>query len=426
ANKFIRGVCELPKIKCGECPNQAFIPVDDQVVLDHLQGRHVIGVYPLLEDETCWFLAVDFDKASWQGDVRAFFETCRSLGVPCAVERSRSGNGAHVWFFFGSPVTASIARRMGCYLVTETMARRHELGMESYDRFFPNQDTMPRGGFGNLIALPLQYEPRKHGNTVFLDDRFEPYSDQWAYLASVERIDRTRVEDIGREAERQGKVIGVRVAEPFDEAQSTPWARPPSRRPQVAQISGPLPAEIRAVLSQRLFVEKGELASPLLDRIKRLAAFQNPEFYKKQSMRLSTALTPRVISCAEEFPQHIALPRGCAADLEHLMGEHGVGLAIDDQRDEGHPLDLRFRGELTRLQQQAARALLAHDIGVFVAPPGVGKTVLGTYLIAERLRSTLVLVHRQPLLDQWKAQLSIFLGLEEKDIGQIGAGKRKP
>ena len=180
-NKFVRGVCELPKVKCGECPNQAFIPFDDAAVALHLTGRHVMGVYPLLEDDTCWFLAADFDESTWTEDVSAFVETCRRVSLPAAVERSRSGNGAHVWFFFSSPVQASSARKMGCYLITETMARRHQLSMDSYDRLFPSQDTMPRGGFGNLIALPLQHEPRQQGNSVFLDDQLKPYPDdqQW-------------------------------------------------------------------------------------------------------------------------------------------------------------------------------------------------------------------------------------------------------
>jgi hypothetical protein len=144
---------------------------DDSAVIGHLTGRHVMGVYPLLADETCWFLAVDFDKSTWIDDVRAFVETCRQVGIPAAVERSRSGNGAHAWFFFSSPVSAAAARKMGCYLITETMSRRHELSMESYDRLFPSQDTLPRGGFGNLIALPLQHGPRALGNSVFLDDQ---------------------------------------------------------------------------------------------------------------------------------------------------------------------------------------------------------------------------------------------------------------
>jgi hypothetical protein len=155
--------------KCSDCPNQDFVPVSDQLLIEHLQGRHVMGVYPLLEEETCWFLAVDFDKGGWKDDVTAFAETCRSIGVSVSIERSRSGNGGHAWIFFAAPVSANVARRMGCYLITETMSRRHELSMTSYDRLFPNQDTMPRGGFGNLIALPLQYEALQQGNSVFID-----------------------------------------------------------------------------------------------------------------------------------------------------------------------------------------------------------------------------------------------------------------
>jgi len=424
-NKFVRGVCELPKVKCGDCPNQAFIPFDTDAIVGHLTGRHVMGVYPLLADETCWFLAVDFDKSAWIEDVGAFVETCRRVGVPAAVERSRSGNGAHVWFFFSSPVPAAAARKMGCYLITETMSRRHELSMESYDRLFPSQDTMPRGGFGNLIALPLQHGPRALGNSVFLDDRLRPYPDdqQWSYLASLPRIDVTTVKMIAREATDRGSVTGIQIAT-FDEEDAAPWSRPPSRKRSPAVITEPLPRVVHAVLAQKLFINKEGLPSPLVNQIKRLAAFQNPEFYKKQSMRLSTATTPRVIACAEDSPQFVGLPRGCQSEFEALMRNHGVTVDIEDQRVGGERLPLQFQGTLTSVQQAAADAMCAHDTGVLVAPPGVGKTVVGTYLIAARGCSTLVLVHRQPLLDQWLAQLSLFLGLEPKQIGQIGAGKR--
>ena len=214
-NKFVKGVCDLPKVKCGECSNQAFIPVDAAAVVGHLSGRHVMGVYPLLDDETCWFLAINFDKSTWTEDVSALVETCRRVGLPASVERSRSGNGAHVWFFFSSPVQANIARKVGCTLITETMSRRHQLSMDSYDRLFPSQDSMPRrspwGGFGNLIALPLQHEPRQQGNSVFLDHRLQPRPDdqQWAYLASVTRIDPGTVDLIAREATRQGPLCTV-------------------------------------------------------------------------------------------------------------------------------------------------------------------------------------------------------------------------
>ena len=424
ANKFVRGVCELPRVKCGECPNQAFLPFDDQAILDHLQGRHVMGVYALLREETCWFLAADFDGTGWKDDVTAFTETCQSIGVPVALERSRSGDGAHAWFFFTAPVAASAARKMGCFLITETMARRHQLSMESYDRLFPNQDTMPRKGFGNLIALPLQHDARKLGNTVFLDTEFKPHADQWEYLASVPRIEPLTVEAIAGEASRRGQVIGVRVAETPPDEEGAPWTRSPSRTPRHMPVPGPLPKEVHAVLAQRLYVSTENIPSPLLNQLKRLAAFQNPEFYKKQAMRLSTSLTPRVITCAEDFPEHIALPRGCRDDVEELLQSYGVTTVVDDQRLDGERIEKRFQGELTPIQEAAAHALLQHDNGVFVAPPGIGKTVLGTYLVSQRCRTTLVLVHRRPLLDQWVTQLSLFLGIGEKEIGRIGGGKR--
>ncbi len=425
ANEWVRGVCEKPRVKCGECPNQAFLPLADQVILDHLQGRHVIGVYPLLPDETCWFLAADFDKTSWTEDATAFMETCRAIGVPTAVERSRSGNGAHVWFFFSAPVAAAAARKMGCSLITETMTRRYQLSMESYDRLFPNQDTLPRGGFGNLIALPLQHGPRQMGNTVFLDEHLAPHADQWRFLAEHPRVEPATVESIAREATRKGLVMGVRLSDTEDADISTPWTRPPSGRPH-ARFSAPLPPEVNAVLAQRLFVAKAGLAAAHLNHIKRLAAFQNPEFYKKQNLRLSTALTPRVVACAEELSEYVALPRGCRSELEQTLRDHGSALLVEDQRCAGTPLHVTFEGQLTPIQKKAARALLREDIGVLVAPPGVGKTVIGTYLIAARARNALVLVHRQPLLDQWVAQLSMFLGLTSKAIGQIGAGKHAP
>lgn len=427
SNKWQPGLCLLRTGgKCSDCLNQAFVSVSDQVIADHLQGHHVIGVYPLLEDETCWFLAVDFDKGSWKDDVVAFAETCRSVGIPVAVERSRSGNGAHAWFFFSAPVSANVARRMGCYLITETMGHRHELSMESYDRLFPNQDTMPRGGFGNLIALPLQQEPRRQGNTVFIDDHVEPFADQWAYLASLQRTDPTTAEAIARDATRTGQVIGVRFSESFEQEDVVPWERMPSGAISPKLSLGPLPAVVNAVLAQRLYIEKVGLPSPLLNQLKRLAAFQNPEFYKKQRMRLSTAMTPRVITCAEELAQYISLPRGCTPGAEQLFGEHRIALRVKDQRQTGSRLEFTFNGELTAIQKEAARVLLANDTGVFVAPPGIGKTVLGTYLLAQRACSTLILVHRKPLLEQWMAQLAIFLGMDEKAIGQIGGGQRKP
>jgi len=423
-NEWNRPLCQKPRVRCGECPHQSWDPVSARVLQDHLQGQNVVGVYPLLRDERCHLLAIDFDKGSWTDDVLAFAETCRSVGLPATVERSRSGNGAHAWFFFEEPVLAAVARKVGCYLLTETMARRPGLGMESYDRLFPNQDTMPRGGFGNLIALPLQFEPRKVGNTVFLDDSLRAHPDQWAFLASVPRIPAMSADLVAREAQRQGRVLGVRF--PMVEEEVAPWARPPSGRAPRTTPQEAAPASVYCVRGNRFYVDRVGLPAALVTDLRRLAAFQNPDFYKMQAMRLSTKGTPRVVTCALEKNSFLSLPRGCDRDAIALLGEWGSKAALSDERVGGLHVPFRFQGELLDVQRRAAAGVLPHDIGVVVAPPGTGKTVLAAHLIAERAVSTLVLVHRKPLLDQWVTQLSEFLGIPKKEIGVIGAGKRRP
>jgi hypothetical protein len=417
----VRGVCEKPKIKCAECPQRAFLSVTDEVVRWHLSGRDelgryfVMGVYPMLLDETCLFLAVDFDKDNWQADVGAFVETCRELDVPVALERSRSGNGAHVWFFFAEAVSASVARKLGSHILTETMERRPDLGLDSYDRLFPNQDTLPKGGFGNLIALPLQKTPRERGNSVFLDGQLNPHPDQWACLPSIQRISRARVEALAREAETRGRVVGVRMAL-TDDDDDAPWTAPPSRRRKEPPIAGPLPESIEMVLADQLYVSKENLPPALRNRLVRLAAFQNPEFYRAQAMRLPTYDKSRIIHCAEDHAKHIGLPRGCLEDVSDLLDSLKIKLILRDERCTGTPLKVSFCGELRPEQHAAAEAMLRHDIGVLSATTAFGKTVLAAWLIARRGVNTLVLVHRQQLLEQWVERLWAFLGLPAKEI----------
>ncbi len=277
------------------------IPLTDAAIHAHLAGKQTLGVYPLLLDETCWFLAVDFDKKTWMEDSAAFLATCRELKVPAALERSRSGKGAHIWIFFERPVPAGLARRIGSLVLTRTMERRHQLGLDSYDRFFPNQDTMPKGGFGNLIALPLQKVPRESGFTEFLDDEMRPYADQWSFLASIRRMTRAAAERLISEALQHGDLIGVRIASVDDDDQPDPWTLPPSRKQPDKPIKGPLPATVEVVRSNLVFIEKKGLPPEMLNRLLRIAAFQNPEFYKAQAMRLSTFDKPRVIACGESW-----------------------------------------------------------------------------------------------------------------------------
>ena len=306
AHEWVRGICRKPKIRCADCAHRKFVPVTDEVIYAHLSGHEgarpsagpaiddrrnwpiarpfVAGIYPLLEDETCFFLAVDFDKSGWQADASAFMQACRRLLLPAALERSRSGQGGHVWLFFDAALPAATARRLGSHLLTEAMESRPDIGLDSYDRLFPNQDTMPRGGFGNLIALPLQKEAREQGNSVFVDDEFAPWPDQWAFLSRVGRIGRAQAEAIVRDAEQRGRVLGVRLAMQ-DEGEDEPWTLPASRRRREPPLAGELPPTLELVLADQIYVFKEGLHPGLRNRLLRLAAFQNPEFYRAQAMR---------------------------------------------------------------------------------------------------------------------------------------------
>jgi superfamily II DNA or RNA helicase len=420
ANEWQRGVCEKPRIRCGACPNQAFVPADAQAVLAHLRGRQVIGIYPLLADETCWLLAIDLDGAAWSADVAALREACDALGITPVVERSRSGAGAHIWFFFAAPVPADRARALGTLLLTRAMARCPTMRMDSYDRLFHSQANMTAGGFGNLIALPLQHAARQSGNTVFLDEQLEAYEDQWAFLAQVKRI---TLEHLGELVTDVDGAAVVGVAEPPSE-ERRPWRAPKPLSSRLADVE--LPATVNVTLAQGLYVERAALPAPLLDAARRLAAFANPVFGERQAMRLSTALTPRVIACFEDLPEHLVLPRGCADGLGSLLEELGIELVLSDERTDGVPVELSFTGSLSEPQSSAVGDVLRHDIGVLCAPPGAGKTVMGASLVAARGRSTLVLVHRKQLVEQWVAQLGECLALEPGTIGTIGGGRRTP
>ena len=424
ANEWMPRVCGKPTVKCGACANQAFLAITDEVIEGHLRGRHTIGIYPLLPNNTCWFLAADFDKQTWRRDAEAFLATCHSRQIPAALERSRSGNGGHVWIFFAAPAPAALARRLGAHLLTETMERNPDIGFQSYDRFFPSQDTMPTGGFGNLIALPLQHGPRKIANSVFLDAAFEPYPDQWAFLSSLQRLSLAQLTVITDEAGKHGRIIGLRL--PVDDDDKEPWTAPPSRRRPLPTITDPLPERIHAVLSDQIYIARDGLPPSLVNRLIRLEAFQNPAFYAAQAMRRSTFNIPRIIACAELLSHHIVLPRGCREELVQLLGGLGVDLHLRDERNAGRALQTTFLGRLTPEQEAAAEALLAEEVGVLAATTAFGKTVVAASTIAARKTNTLVLVHRRQLMEQWTARLRAFLDLPESAIGRIGGGKRKP
>jgi superfamily II DNA or RNA helicase len=386
-----------------------YLPLTTNVVQEHLSGEKTIGVYPLLKDDTCWFLACDFDGADWVEDAIGYLAASARHGVPTYIERSRSGNGGHVWIFFSQPVPAISARRLGLSLLRETMESRGELELNSYDRFFPNQDYLPKGGFGNLIALPLQKKCRVLGNTEFLDPvTLRSWPDQWAFLSRVQRLSPGQLDGLLE------KIPTVTVG--LGSVRS-------SRKP--LHLGAPPPSSIACTIGAVLSIEKAGIPPFLLSEIKHLASLHNPVFYERQKLRLSTYRTPRFIKCYDQDATHLHLPRGVLEELTTGVQAVGSKLTIKDIRSVPDKIPLAFRGELNSLQKEAIAATVAYDQGVLVAPPGSGKTVMGCYIAAARKLPTLILVHRKTLLEQWRVQLINLLGLSAKEIGQIGGGKVK-
>ena len=390
-NEWKSGVCRKPAVKCFDCLHKAYDVLNEKVIEDHLRGNIIIGIYPLGSDETCHFLAMDFDDDGWQKDIAALRDVCANADVPIAIERSRSGNGAHAWFFFDAPVPAAIARKFGSALITCSMNKNHEISFKSYDRFFPNQDTMPKGGFGNLIALPLQKKAREHGNSVFIDENFEPYGNQWGFLSAVQKLSE---ESIVSRAARLSGPDELGALKKDEEETEKPW----EPKPRIGLTAHDFPKTMVLVKANMIYIPKADISQSGLNALKRLAAFKNPDFYKAQAMRLPTYNKPRIISCSDEKAEYLCLPRGCATDVATILDEAGVALSWSDQTQEGKCINVEFNGMLREDQRCAAQEMLKHENGVLAATTAFGKTVIAAKLIAQRKVSTLIIVHRQQLL----------------------------
>ena len=416
-------MCDKRTFKCADCPNRHFSPLTDNDIYRHLEGkdadgRDVIGLYVLNEDNTCHLLCTDFDDKNcehgYKNDVLAFIDVCRSWNIPCSVERSRSGNGAHVWIFFDNPVLAVKARRLGNAILTEAMSRNGKISFKSYDRFFPNQDTMPEGGLGNLVALPLQGNARKHGNSVFVDENFEPYPDQWEFLLNVGKLSEQLLEDILK------KTANIQpLGELSKTSESKPWETPMPKEIGRSDFS----SEVIIIRSNMLYIPLNQLSSKVLNHLKRIASFRNPEFYSKQALRLSTYQTPRIISCADIDDEYLALPRGFEDAVIALLREKDVPYRIEDKCNHGKPISVQFNGVLRDNQQEAVNVLASNSNGVLSATTAFGKTVTAIGLIAKHGVNTLVLVHTKALLDQWVKALEQFLTIDT--IPEENERKRK-
>jgi len=386
-----------------------YLPLTDEVIARHLRGDTTIGIYPLLAGDACTLLACDFDGGTWALDALAYLDACHAAEVPAVMEVSRSGDGAHVWIFFEEEVAATTARVLGAALLRQAMATRAELDLSSYDRFFPSQDFMPKGSFGNLIALPLHGRCLDRGTTAFIDPTtLRPWEDQWAFLSSVARLSREAV------------TMLAESLRPVD-------AGPGLTRPDLVRKDGPPPpATIGAQLGATISVRRSGLPPAVVAALKHLASIHNPVFYEKQRMRFSTWDTPRFIRCYREDLEWLHLPRGVVEAVEDLVARLGSRLDLSDTRPRHPPLGLRFTGDLRSEQAIAVRKIVSHDRGILVAPPGAGKTVIACAAITHHDVPTLVLVERRELLAQWQDRLSVHLGMPRADIGTIGGGKDRP
>ncbi|MFM8716608.1 MAG: TOTE conflict system archaeo-eukaryotic primase domain-containing protein [Spartobacteria bacterium] len=415
-NEWVGGLCKKPHVKCSNCPNQNFPPLDHSAIHSHLTGRHTIGTYAIREDDSCIFLAADFDGDGWMQDIDAYRRAAEQMGISVGVERSRSGNGGHAWIFFTNPVPAELARRLGTLIVARASSFHQGMKLSTYDRFFPNQDICPKGGFGNLIALPLQQDPRKSGNTLFLDEHFEPVSDQWGYLAGFPKIDTV---------ELQRLLAACRPEKDNEPTESAAMVFDETALNVIPQAvrRGDFKGTLELNRHSQITIPLTDLPTTLGAALKRLGTIANPIFYEKQRLRFPTVNIPRFIFCGEQNDDRLVLPRGTLHDIEKLVSKAGGKVEVVDRRPTPAKIDLKFIGNLTTTQSAAADAMLKHEEGVLVAPQGAGKTVMACAAIARRSTPTLVLVHRKQLLDQWNERLQKFLGLSKNEIHVLGKAR---
>ena len=410
-NEWKQGLCDKKKYRCAICPNRNFAPLTTQDMYRHLEGKDeyccdVVGLYAIMQDNNCAFLCADFDdkncKYGYKEDVLAFVGVCREWLIPYAIERSRSGNGAHVWIFFEAPLPASKARRLGNAILTEAMTRNGQMSFNSYDRFFPNQDYLPEGGFGNLVALPLQGQARRKENSVFVDNDFLVYKDQWAFLYNLKKIQESTVDQLLRlhYQEELGKLSMS--------SESKPWVTPLPQNITQEDFH----AKVEIIKADKLYIPLKAVSAKVLNHLKRIAAFKNPEFYSKQALRLSTYAIPRIISCFDITNEYLAMPRGCEDATRSFLNDNTVTYTIIDKTNHGNKISVSFQGEEREEQLEAINALLPYTNGILHATTAFGKTVTAAAIIARKKVNTLILVHSKALLKQWHDRLTEFLNID--------------
>ena len=426
-NEWDRNICgKSMRIKgaCKKCAYKENQEITDQFIQQHFIGTgrnaFVMGVYPLLEDETCRFLAIDFDKKNWQEEILIAKSIYEEYGIKSYIERSRSGNGGHLWIFFSEPIEARLTRKLGTKVLETAINRTGNSKFDSFDRLFPNQDYMPKGGYGNLIALPLQRQAVENGNSVFVDDTFKMYSSQTAVLQSIVRYSRREILDV---LKLFPDVVLQEVSnkELAEEDRTLPWEKKKEEK-----VPTDLPKSIDVVLYDKIYIQKNKLHPFLKKKFIGLTVFHNPEYYLARNLRKSVQDIPMWIQCFDEDAEFIMLPIGVKETLLEICETYYVKANVIDKRYQGKTIDLNFHGDLREKQVTAVEELLAVSNGILHANTAFGKTVATIAMIAERKVNTLIIVDRISLLEQWRERLSLFLNIPKSKIGVIGGGKKKP
>ena len=414
--------CINQKLRCECCTFRNLMPLDDAVIWKHLHKdaleTDVVGLYPITEDNTCFFLCADFDDKNGEhgyiDDVLSYVHTCREWGIPAYIERSRSGNGAHVWIFFSVPVPAIKARKLGFAVLGAAMENNVRLDLKSYDRLFPNQDTIPKGGFGNLVALPLQGLARRNGNSLFVNDEFVAYPNQWELLASVRKISGVEVSSILSQHDS--------CIELSSSSETKPWETPKPDRISFEDFNGP----VKLVRANGIYVPTKSVSGKVIRHLKGLASFRNPRYYELLNARKPLYKTPLLVSCYDMTDDYLCVPRGCEDAVVELIRGNFSGWDIDDQTNVGRHIDVEFAGELRPEQGEGVQRMLCHNNGVLAATTAFGKTVAAIGMIAQRKINTLVLVHSRALLEQWKKECERFLIINEPEPEKKkGRGRKK-
>lgn len=413
-NEWKNGVCNKTMgKKCKTCQYRENKPISKETIYKHMYGNYPIGIYPLLENDTCFFLSLDFDdkdsKKDIKSDVLAFASVCEKYEVPIAIERSRSGNGIHIWMFFDTNIKAITARKLGSLLLSKTMEISN-ISISSFDRMFPNQDTLPKGGYGNLIALPFQNEPSKYGNTLFIDRNFILIKNQMQYLSSIHKLTEIEVFEKIKQLSNETIDISHEIIDMQNEVKVK------------SKNNIDYPKSIKVILKDMVYIDKANLDGVVKNSFRRLATFANPEFYKKQKLRMSVYNVPMVIDCSKEDEKYLNLPRGTYDYLESLCNVNNIEIISKDERFVGNKIEVKFNGSLKEEQQITIDHMLKYDNGILCAPTGFGKTVIGCKLIEERKVNTLILVNKIQLLNQWKDRIKEFLDV--KEVGEISSKKK--